>query len=333
MAITAPSQEWLDQVREPIIDPDRIIVDPHHHLWESPDWTYLLDHLWADTGSGHNVTKTVYLECRSSYHTDGPEHLKPVGETKFVESFASASSKGAGPEIAGIVSHANLSSPYLDEILDAHEEAANGLFRGIRHSIAREPHPEYLSLPGRGTEGQSDDKAFRLGVRRLGDRGYTYESWLYHHQILDFRALAQSAPDTIIILDHFGTPLGVGPYANLREEIFEQWYEDIAALAECPNVFAKLGGLAMPDNGFGWDKRDLPASSDEFVEAQARYYNHTIKCFGPNRCMFESNFPVDRLSLSYHVLWNGLKKIAAQYSEEEQTAMFSETATRIYKLD
>lgn len=135
------------------------------------------------------------------------------------------------------------------------------------------------------------------------------------------------------MLDHCGTPIGVGPYADQREEIFAQWREDIACVAECPNVVAKLGGLAMPDNGFGWDKRDLPPSSDKFVEAQARYYHHMIKCFGHERCMFESNFPVDRTSISYHVLWNGLKKIAAPYSEEEQAAIFSDTATLTYRLN
>ncbi|MCZ6671957.1 MAG: amidohydrolase family protein [Verrucomicrobia bacterium] len=333
MAIKPPSEEWLNQVREPIIDPGRNIVDPHHHLWRSPAWTYALDDLWADTGSGHKVTKTVFLECRASYHQGGPEHLKPVGETAFVESIASASREGPGSEIAGIVAHTDLTSPHLDEVLDAHEEAANGLFRGIRHSIARDPHPESLSIPGRGSEGLSTNDAFRNGLERLGERGLSYDSWLYHHQILDFKALANSAPGTTVVLDHFATPLGVGPYTDQREEIFLRWCEDIAALAECPNVVAKLGGLAMPDNGFGWEKRDLPPSSDEFVEAQARYYHHTINCFGANRCMFESNFPVDRLSLSYHVLWNGLKKIAAQYTEEEQIALFSSTATRIYKLD
>ena len=333
MAVKQPGEEWLRQLHEPIIDPERIIVDPHHHLWEWPGRIYLLEQLWADTGSGHNVTKTVFLECRASYHEDGPEHLRPVGETVFVEAIASASRAGTGSEIAGIVAHADLTSPHLDEVLDAHEEAGKGLFRGIRHSLARDPHPEALSIPGRSPEGLAASEAFRHGLAKLGDRGYTYDSWHYHHQNLDFRDLAKAAPGTTMILDHFGTPLGVGPYADKREEIFAQWCDDIAAVAECPNVMAKLGGLAMPDNGFGWDRRALPASSEELLEAQARWYHHTIECFGAHRCMFESNFPVDRLSISYHVLWNGLKKIAASYSEEEKTALFSGTATRVYNLD
>jgi len=135
------------------------------------------------------------------------------------------------------------------------------------------------------------------------------------------------------VLDHFGTPLGVGSYANRKDEIFDVWRDDIAAIADCPNTVAKLGGLSMPDNGFGWEKQRLPPTSDEFVDNQAPYYHHAISCFGPDRCMFESNFPVDRTSISYHVLWNGLKKIAAQYSEEDQTALFSGTATRIYQLN
>ena len=332
MAIEAPSQQWLDQVIEPTIDPERIIVDPHHHLWNRPDWNYVLEHLWADTDTGHNVTKTVFLECRSNYSETGQEYLKPVGETTFVEAIATASREGIGSEIAGIVAHANLASVHLDEILDAHKEAANGLLRGIRHSIARDTKPEALSIPGRAPEGLSSDEDFRRGLNRLGQRGLTYESWLYHHQILDFRDMAKATPNTTFVLDHFGTPLGVGAYSGQREKIFEIWREDIAALSDCPNVVAKLGGLAMPDNGFGWEHRKLPPSSDEFVEEQARYYHHTIQCFGADRCMFESNFPVDRISISYHTLWNGLKKIAAEYREDEQTALFSGTANRVYTL-
>ncbi len=328
------SNEWLDQVTETIIDPDRPIVDPHHHLWQRPTSTYILENLWADTGSGHNVTKTVFLECGASYHEEGPEHLKVIGETIFVEAIAAASRSGGGAVISAIVGRTDLALAELDEVLDAHEEAAKGLFRGIRHAGAREPyHPEALGIPGKGAEGLYKSDDFRRGVARLGERGYTYDTWHYHHQNLDFRDLAAAVPGTTMILDHFGTPLGVGPYAEQREEIFAQWKDDMAAIAECKNVVAKIGGLAMPDNGFGWNTRATPATSDEFVEVQERYYDHTIQCFGADRCMFESNFPVDRLSLSYHVLYNGLKKIAAKYSEDEQTAMFSGTASRVYKLD
>ena len=189
-----------------------------------------------------------------------------------------------------------------------------------------------MSIPGRALEGLYARSDFRQGLARLGQLGYTYDTWHYHHQNADFAALARAVPDTLMILDHFGTPLGVGPYAGQREAIFEQWRKDITAIAACPNVVAKLGGLAMPDNGFGWDQAARPPSSDAFVAAQSRYYLHAIDAFGPARCMFESNFPVDKRSLSYAVLWNGLKKIAARFSPAEQDLMFAGTATRVYRL-
>ena len=330
------SPAWLDQAREEPIDPDRPIIDPHHHLWHAVGGrsAYLLADLWSDTGSGHDITKTVFVECRASYNADSPEHLRPIGETEFVARVARASRDGGGGAVIGaIVGHADLrGGALLHEALKAHEQAGQGLFRGIRHAGARDPHPEVLSIPGRGAPGLYADADFRAGVALLGERGYTYDTWHYHHQNPDFAQLARAVPGTTMVLDHFGTPLGVGIYADQREAIFETWQRDIAAIAQCPNVVAKLGGLAMPDNGFGWNLRDRPASSDELVAAQARYYHHAIACFGPARCMFESNFPVDRLSLPYGVYWNAMKKLAARYTEAEQQAMFHDTAARVYRL-
>ena len=216
-------------------------------------------------------------------------------------------------------------------MLAAHEEAGRGLFRGIRHAGASDPTGT-LSNAGRGLPCPYGYADFRAGVATLGKLGYTYDTWHFFHQNRDYLALAQAVPETTMILDHFGGPLGVGAYAGKQEEIFEQWSADIAAIAKCPNVVAKLGGLAMPDNGFGWHARELPPSSDEFATAQRRYYLHTIDCFGPERCMFESNFPVDKLSISYPVLWNGLKKIAAGFNGDEKHAMFYGTAARVYRL-
>jgi predicted TIM-barrel fold metal-dependent hydrolase len=326
----------LNLVREDAIDPERPIIDPHHHLWTDAfgRTPYVLADLWSDTGSGHRIEKTVFIECRAEYRADGPEHLKPIGETEFVARIARASREGGGGAvIAGFVGHADLRwGSLLREVLAAHEQAAGGLFRGIRHAGARDPHPEALSIPGRGAEGLYADPAFRQGVALLGSLGYSYDTWHYHHQNAAFAELAAAVPGTTLVLDHFGTPLGVGIYTGKREEIFEVWQRDIAAIARQPNVVAKLGGLAMPDNGFGWDRRERPASSDELVEAQARYYHHTIECFGPSRCMFESNFPVDRRSLSYNVYWNAMKKIASRYSADEQHAMFYGTGAKVYRL-
>lgn len=324
---------WLGQLREEVIDPAREIVDPHHHLWPKPHLSYDLEELWSDTEDGHNVVQTVFMECGAAYRKDGPEHLRCVGETEFVT--AAAERAKASPEkaqIAGIIAHADLRLANLDEVLDAHEAAARGRFRGIRHAGARDGNPEALTIPGRAPEGLYSDPDFRRGVARLGARGLTYDTWNYHHQIRDVAALARAVPGTVMILDHFGTPLGVGAYEGKREEIFGKWKDDIAEVAACPNVYAKLGGMAMPDNGYGWHTRARPPSSDEFVEAQARWYHHAIEVFGPERCMLESNFPVDRLSISYRTLWNGLKKITANYPEAAKEAMFSGTARKVYSL-
>jgi predicted TIM-barrel fold metal-dependent hydrolase len=331
-----PQADWLDQVKEEIVDPERGIVDPHHHLWHERGMpAYLLEDLWADTGSGHKVEKTVFVECRAEYRKDGPEHQRPLGEIDFVAGIAEQSA-GAGParaRIAGLVSHADLTlGDAVEEVLVEQEERARGLFRGIRDAGARDDHPEALMIPGRAPAGLYASSDFRRGLQVLGRLGHSFDTWHYHHQNPAFADLARAVPDTIMILDHFGTPLGVGPYADRRDEIFKQWKADVAEIAECENVVAKLGGLAMPDNGFGWYGRDKPPTSDEFVAAQSRYYLHMIECFGPDRCMFESNFPVDKLSISYPVLWNGLKKIVRDFSDDEKDALFSGTATRVYRL-
>lgn len=330
--ITPGSQEWLGLVVEDVVDPDQRIIDPHHHLWpEGGALPYGLDGLHTDAvGAGHAVERTVFVECRAAYRTDGAEHLRPVGETEFV---AGEAMRDPRHLIGGIVAHTDLRDhDRLDAVLDAHEVAGLGLFRGIRHAGSHAIDPEPLRIPGRAPAGLYLDPAFQHGVAHLGERGLTYDTWHYHYQNREFLELARAVPGTTLVLDHFGTPLGVGAYAGRRDEIFQQWRVDIAEIASCPNVVAKLGGLAMPDNGFGWDTAPRPPTSDEFVAAQAPYYLHAIECFGPQRCMFESNFPVDRWSLSYGVLWNALKKIAAPFSADERDAMFFGTAARVYRL-
>ncbi len=334
-APTPGSPEWFAQNVEEVVDPGRAIVDPHHHLWpQGGSLPYSLDDLHGDTDDGHHIEATVFIECHAGYRADGPEAFRSVGETAFVAENAAESRRRDGhAPILGIVANADLRlGDLLDEVLDAHAEAAGDLFKGIRHAGASDPEPHTLRIAGRAPAGLYDDPAFREGVTRLGERGLTYDTWHYHHQNADFARLAAAVPGTTMILDHFGTPLGVGRFAGKADEIFEAWKDDIAAIAQNQNVVAKLGGLAMPDNGFGWHERDRPASSDELVDAQARYYHHTIECFGAERCMFESNFPVDRFSISYRNFWNAAKKIAADFSESDQDAMFRSTARRIYRL-
>jgi len=324
---------WLAQVREEIIDAERPIIDPHHHLWHNETKPYLLEQLWADTESGHNIEATMFMECGSQYRKDGPEHLRSVGETEFVAALADEAAKDASKaQIIGIVSWADLRSGSLDETLDAHAEAAGGRFRGIRH---RAPYDAALDKRYSSSKGDADlycQSAFLDGLRHLGRRGLTFDFWNYHVQIPQVTAAVKAAPDTTIIFDHFGGPLGIGPYEGKHAEYFEQWKADVAELATCKNVHAKIGGMAMTINGFGWDARATPATSDEFVAAQRAYYAHAIECFGPTRCMFESNFPMDRQSISYPVLWNAFKKIAAPFSETEKDMMFRGTAARVYAL-
>ena len=330
------TQTWLDQGAEATIEPDQRIIDPHHHLWRRPQNDYLIPDLWRDTSSGHKVMMTVFVECGAEYRTDGPEEARSLGETAFVAKQAELSRDD--PEqaaIAGIVGKVDLRLPVatLLRLLGQHRAMGQGLFCGIRHAGAHALYPETLTIPGRVPKDLYQDPDYRRGVRELGQQNLTFDTWHYHHQNQDFIDLAQACPETVIILDHFGTPLGVGPFKDQREEIFVQWQRDMAVLAQkCPNVVAKLGGLAMPDNGFGWSERDRPASSDEFVTAQARYYHHMIDCFGPDRWMFESNFPVDKRSISYNTLYNGLKKIANDCAPDIKDQLFYGTAARVYGL-
>ncbi len=331
----AEKAAWLAQVSEPILEPERPICDPHHHLWDHPTNRYLLDELLADTGSGHNVVSTVFVECSSMYRAAGPQALQPVGETEFVNGVAAMSASGGyGSTIAcaGIVSYADLTlGAAVGEVLDAHM-AASPRFRGIRHAAGWDESPDVKNSHTRPFEHLYLDATFREGFAELGKRGLSFDAWMYHRQIPELTELARAFPDTTIIFDHFGGPLGIGPYAGQREEILAQWRGDVADLAKCPNVVAKLGGVVMPINGFGFHKRAMPPTSDEIVAATEPYHRHAIEQFGAARCMFESNFPVDKQSCSYPVLWNAFKKIAAPASASERDDLFHDTAARAYRL-
>ena len=325
--------EWLASHKEEIVDPDRAIIDPHHHLWAYPDFgPYLLEQLWADTESGHKVKKTIYIECGWGYDRDASEDLQSLGETKFLAAVAAEAAKSPSrPQIAGHIGHINLKLPHVNDLLDRHLEASNGLLRGIRHHAASETD-EALLIRGHSPQRMLLDKDFQRGVKTLGDRGLTYDSWHYHHQNAEFLSLARAVPETTMVLDHLGSPLGVARFSGRRDEVFADWKLDMRAIAACPNVVAKLGGFAMPDNGWGWMEQDKPPSSDELLAAQGEWYEHMLTTFGAERCMFESNFPVDRVSVSYPVLWNFFKKLAHGASENEKAALFSGTARRVYGL-
>ncbi len=327
--------QWLVQVSEEILEPELPICDPHHHLWDHPGRRYLLDELLADTGSGHNVVATVFVECMSMYRADGPEAMRPVGETEFVNGVAAMSASGSyGSTLvaAGIVSFADLTlGDRVGAVLDAHM-AASPRFRSIRHAAGWDASDRVRNSHTNPPPGLLGDEWFRRGFAELGRRGLHFDAWLYHPQIPELTKLAKAFPDTTIVLDHFGGPLGIGPYEGRRAEIFDYWKGAIRDLAQCPNVVAKLGGLVMPLNGFGFHRRERPATSSELVQATRDWYLHAIDCFGPDRSMFESNFPVDKASCSYHVLWNAFKRLTAGFGAGDKAALFHDTAARVYRL-
>jgi len=327
---------WLAQVKEEALEPGLAIVDPHHHLWDHPGSRYFLDELCADTASGHNVVATVFVDCGSMYRSSGPEHLRVVGETEFVNGIAAQSESGNyGPmrACAAIVGHADLTlGAAVGEVLDAHKAAAPARFRGIRHITAWDPDPKMRGAFSHLTQGMLKEKRFQEGAAELARRRMTFDSFFYHPQIPDLTEFARALPDLTIVLDHFGGPIAIGPYEGKRTEIFPQWKKHMAELAKCPNVNVKIGGINMPMNGFGWHKNALPPTSEQLAAATRDYYLHTIDVFGPSRCMFESNFPVDKRSVSYGVLWNAFKRIAAGFSAADKAALFSGCASRVYGL-
>ncbi|MGE0719316.1 MAG: amidohydrolase [Alphaproteobacteria bacterium] len=338
----AINDAWLAQVREEALEPELPICDPHHHLWDKRplfvEPRYLLDEILLDTGAGHNVVSTVFIECGAMFRADGPEDLRCVGETEFVNGIAAMSASGGyGPcrVAAGIVGTAPLrrGGAATARALDAQIAAGNGRFRGIRVGATWDASPDVPNHRTEPPEHMYADATFRAGFAQLASRGLTFEAWCYHTQIHELVDLARAFPDTTIILDHFGGPIGVGPYAGRADEVFADWRRAIGPLAQCPNVVAKLGGLVMEVNGFGFHLQARPPTSDELLAATRRYYEHTIELFGADRCMFESNFPVDKVSCSYVVLWNSFKKLTSGCSTSERAALFHDTASRIYRLD
>ena len=327
---------------EDVIEPGLPICDPHHHLWHRSGDRYLLDEWLADTGQPdalgqrHDVRSTVFVECMSMYRASGPEPMRPVGETEFVNGIAAMSASGGfGPTraCAGIVVYADLRlGAAVRGVLEAHIAAAPQRLRGIRHATAWHASEQIRNAHTQPSEHLMLDARFREGFAQLARFGLSFDAWLYHPQLPELTDLARAFPDTTIVLDHFGGPLGIGPYAGHADAVYADWKRDIDALARCPNVVAKLGGLAMPINGFDWHKRQPRPGSQQLADATARYYLHTIDRFGPERCMFESNFPVDKVSCSYLVLWNSFKRLAAGFSPAEKAALFHDTATRVYRL-
>ena len=335
------NKEWLALTVEETLEPDLPICDPHHHFWEfRPEWLaprYLLDDFLADTNAGHNIVSTVFIECGAMYKADGPEAVRVVGETEFVNGIAAMSASGLYGKTrvaAGIVGTADLMlGSGVSAVLDAHLAAGGGRFRGIRHQAPWDASDEVPTSRTRPPPHLLLDPTLREGFAELAPRNLSFEGWCFHPQIPEMTDLARAFPDTTIILNHFGGPLGVGPYAGKWSEVFADWKRDITELATCPNVVAKLGGINMELNGFGWHEMARPPTSGELMEATRQYYEHTIDVFGADRCLFESNFPVDIVTCSYNILWNSFKRLVADYTADEKAKLFHDTATRVYRLN
>jgi L-fuconolactonase len=326
-----PNPEWLGKLTEEILEPGLPIVDPHHHLWDHPGSRYLLDEILADVNSGHNIISTVFIQCGSGYRDSGPEEMRPIGESEFVRGIAEEADRRGGKTriCEGIVSFADLRLANADAVLEGQIAAAGGRFRGIRQIAAHDPAiigaSSYLPPPG-----LMNDPGFRRGLKRLPAHDLTFEAWIYHPQIKTLTEVAREAPEVKIVLNHFGGPLGVGPYK--RDEVFPGWRADIRELAACPNVYVKLGGLAMIVNAFDFHLGPLPPSSEELAKAWKPYVETCIEAFGANRCMFESNFPVDKGACSYPVLFNAFKRLASGAPATEKSDLFAGTASRFYRL-
>jgi predicted TIM-barrel fold metal-dependent hydrolase len=341
---------------EAILEPDLPIIDPHHHLWDLRPMLpmfpephhhfiaalvdnahYTFNQLHAHLSSGHNIIGTVFMECGAFYNSSYGESLKPVGEVEYVNGVAAQSACGLyGPSryCAGIVSHTDLMlGSKAGEVLDALQAAAPRRFKGIRHAGAWDADPDVLGPPFHHPQELYRDATFRQGFVELGKRGLTFDAWVLEPQIPDVIDLARAFPDQPICLDHCGTPLGVAAYKGRLHERFDEWRRNIHELARCENAVVKLGGLAMafcalPEEG--------PASghSSEHLAALWRPYIETcIEAFGPERAMFESNYPVDYWGADYAVLWNAFKHLTRSASADEKAALYAGNAARFYGLE
>jgi len=334
-----PDEAWLALRQEEVLDPHIPVIDVHHHVWDRPNNRYLFDAFLKDVNCGHEVQATVHLECGAVYRADGPTELKPVGETEFIKGIAAMFDSGKyGPArgCAGMVGFADLLlGDRVQGVLDAHIAAAGGRFRGIRNIAAWHADQDFVRTITfyRAPEGMLLNETFQSGFRHLGPRKLSFETYLFHTQLGDVLGLARKFPDTTIILDFFGGPLKVGPYLGQDERVFDEWRAGIRKLAACPNVYMKMGGLTIRTAGLHFVDRDVPPSSEELAKPWQAYVDASIEAFGVDRCMFGTNFPVEKPNCSARVCWNSLKRLAAACTDSEKSALFTGTARKVYRLD
>jgi predicted TIM-barrel fold metal-dependent hydrolase len=325
--------EWLAAGTEPALERELPIVDAHHHFYERPGWTYLLDEYLQDAQSGHNITASVYMQALTRYRQSGPEELRPVGETEYVTG-ATAPTQTGKPQVARcMVGYADLRrGAAVRDVLEAHLHAAQGRFRGVRHLVTWDADPTLVNPLSAVPRGLLLDRDYRAGVAQLAPLGLSYDAWLFFPQLPELFDLAKTYPDTPIIINHCGGVVRIASYDDRRKEVFESWSRSMRELAQLPNVYVKVGGLGMRINGFDFEKGELPPSSTQLAQAWKPWMHTCIEAFGADRCMFESNFPVDKGSYPYSNGWNAFKRLTADAGATEREALFRGTATKVYRL-
>jgi predicted TIM-barrel fold metal-dependent hydrolase len=319
------------------MEPDLPIIDSHHHLWLHPQHgRYLIDEFQADVESGHNIVATVYVECSAMYRKGGPAALRPVGEAEFVAGMAAMSDSGNyGPTriCPAFVGAADFTlADEVDDVLEALGVASGGRLRGIRGAANWDDEPS-LNMGPRplAPPGLLLDERFRAGVARLAARKLVYDAWQYHPQLAELCSLADAFPDMPIVVNHCGGLLGVGRHAG--PDTFLRWKALVNDTARRPNTLMKLGGLGPPRCGFAFDKRPVPPTAEELAATWRPYVETCIELFGAGRCMFESNFPVDKVAGGYRTVWNAFKLVASGCSAAEKRDLFRGTAARVYGID
>ncbi len=315
-----------------IVDPGLPIVDAHHHF--IPAMAYMPADFRRDMDCGHDIRASVFVEAGQMWRPDGPDYLRPVGETAFAAAAAQEFAAPGRDLCAGIVAHVDLRlGAAVEDVLTAHAEAAGGRLRGIRHSTFWDSEPDaYRFTISRPARGLLLDSGFRSGAARLSGFGLGYDAVVFHEQLDELVAFARALPETPVILNHMGFALGIGRFATRRQEVFAQWRAGLARLAACDNVCVKIGGLGMPFWGFGFHERETAAPAEELAAVWAPYIHAVIELFGPDRCMMESNFPPDQRSCSYVTCWNALKLATRDLSMSERHQLFHDTAVRVYRL-
>lgn len=335
--------DWLATTTEPALDPAQPVIDSHHHLYDRPGIRYLLDDYLADIGSGHNVRGSVFVQARAMTRASGPEALKGLGETEFVNGVAAMSASGIYGQArvcAAIAGGADLTlGAAVRPVLERHIAAAGGWgenpgrFRGIRHTLTWDADPGLMNPAYVLPRHLAADAAFRRGFAELAPLGLSYEAWAFFHQLHEVADLARAFPETPVVVNHCGGVIGIAGYTGRRAEVFEVWKPGIIALAACPNVSIKLSGLGMRLAGFGFENQPRAPGSAQLAEAWRPWMETCLEAFGAGRCMFGSNFPVDKGGMSFSNGLNAVKRLLEPASPTERHAVLYQTARDFYRMD